>query len=108
MLANATRFPTGVWPDDDHDRGRDPRVPGRSPPKGGERAQPNIEHGPVTLADLKGRSFAEVWQVAEILGYDRRIVRAGIVKGEIPATKVGREYRVPTAWLRQQAAGVAA
>jgi len=51
---------------------------------------------------LKDRLFAEVREVAEVFGYDPRTVRNGIKDGSIPAVKVGRNYRVPVAWIRQQ------
>jgi excisionase family DNA binding protein len=69
---------------------------------------PDIDHGPVTLADLKGRNFAFAYEVASILRMDVRTVRTAIINGDIPATKAGSTYRVPVAWLRQQAAGVPA
>jgi excisionase family DNA binding protein len=64
---------------------------------------PNPDHGPVTLDDLKGRHFAEVWEVARILEADPRTIRTACRAGEIPYTKVGSEYRIPVSWLRQQA-----
>jgi excisionase family DNA binding protein len=66
---------------------------------------PDIDHGPVTLEDLEaeGRHFAAVPVVASILDADPRTVRRAIKDGQIPAVKVGATYRVPVAWLRQQA-----
>lgn len=61
------------------------------------------DQGATTLEDLAGRNFATVPETAEILGYDPRVVRRAISDGEIPATKAGATYRVPVAWLRQQA-----
>lgn len=66
---------------------------------------PNVDHGPVTLDDLEGRTFARVWEVAAILGCDRRTVRSAIRLGEIPHAKAGNEYRIPLAWLRRAASG---
>ena len=51
-----------------------------------------------SLADLKGRNFATVSQAAAVLGADPRTVRADIAEGNIPAIKVGRDYRIPVSW----------
>jgi hypothetical protein len=52
-----------------------------------------------------GRLFASVPETTAILGYDKlgRTVRKGIETGEIPATRVGATWRIPLAWIRQQA-----
>jgi excisionase family DNA binding protein len=57
----------------------------------------------VTLADLDGKLFAEVPEVAELLRNDVRTVRRAIERGEIPAVRAGQRWRVPTSWLRQAA-----
>lgn len=56
-----------------------------------------------TLDDLDGRLFADVPEVASITGRDERTVRRAAAAGEIPSTKVGNKYMIPTAWLREQA-----
>jgi excisionase family DNA binding protein len=56
---------------------------------------------------LDGRSFATVAEAAGVLRVDARTVRRAITEGLIPATKTGREYRVPVEWLRDQAAKAA-
>ena len=55
------------------------------------------------LADLSGRLFASVPEAAIVLRSDQRAVRRGIAAGDIPATAVGRVWRVPVSWLRQVA-----
>ena len=58
------------------------------------------------LSELpSGRLFASVPEATKILGYDKlgRTVRRGIANGEIPAVRVGATYRIPLAWLREQA-----
>jgi excisionase family DNA binding protein len=55
------------------------------------------------LADLDGRLFASVPETAMVLRSDQRSVRRAIAAGEIPATAVGRVWRVPVAWLRRAA-----
>jgi excisionase family DNA binding protein len=57
------------------------------------------------LARLKGRLFATVTEASVILSYDPqgRTVRKAIASGTIPATKVGNTFRIPVAWLREQA-----
>ena len=56
-----------------------------------------------TLNDLAGQTFADVPQVARVLGRDERTVRRGIEAGKIPGQKVGSRWVVPVSWLRQQA-----
>jgi excisionase family DNA binding protein len=52
-----------------------------------------------------GRLFLSVPELSALLGYDRlgRTVRKGIEAGEIPATRVGATWRIPVAWIREQA-----
>jgi excisionase family DNA binding protein len=64
---------------------------------------PDVDHGPVTLEDLRDRSFATVEEVAQILMCDRRTIRTACRQGEIPSTKTGVLYRIPVSWLVQQA-----
>jgi hypothetical protein len=66
---------------------------------------PDIDHGPVTLSDLDGRDFAEVWEVATITRSDNRTIRQRCREGTIPSVKIGAEYRIPVAWLRRAASG---
>ena len=61
------------------------------------------DRGPVDLSDLAGQVFADVPQVADILGRDERTVRRAIEAGSIPAKKVGSKWAVPVSWLREQA-----
>lgn len=56
-----------------------------------------------TLNDLAGQIFADVPQVADILGRDERTVRRAIEAGRIPGQKVGAKWAVPVSWLREQA-----
>ena len=60
-----------------------------------------------TPGRLDGRLFADVPEAAALLGRDERTVRKAAAEGEIPATKVGQKWLIPTAWLREQA-GLAA
>jgi hypothetical protein len=55
------------------------------------------------LRDLDGRLFASVPETAVVLRADERAIRRAIVAGEIPATPVGRVWRVPVKWLREAA-----
>jgi excisionase family DNA binding protein len=65
---------------------------------------PDIDHGPIALEDLNGRSFACPWEVAAILRIDVRTVRRAIATGDIPSVKTGQQqFRIPAAWLRQAA-----
>lgn len=49
------------------------------------------------------RLFATAPETAGVLHLDHRTVLRGLEAGEIPGFKVGRVWRVPTAWLREQA-----
>jgi hypothetical protein len=57
------------------------------------------------LERLKGRLFATVTETSAILSYDPqgRTVRKAISAGEIPAVRVGCTWRIPVAWIREQA-----
>ena len=55
------------------------------------------------LKRIAGRLFATTTECAVILGYDVRTVRKGIEEETIPAVRVGTTYRIPVAWIRQQA-----
>lgn len=50
-----------------------------------------------------GRLFATVPEFVRVSGYDQRTVRKGIEAGEIPAFRVGATWRIPVAWIREQA-----
>lgn len=55
------------------------------------------------LADLAGKLFADVRETAAVLRIDDRTVRRMCEAQDIPATRTGRRWRVPTSWLRQAA-----
>jgi hypothetical protein len=57
------------------------------------------------LAELDGKLFASVPEVAVILRSDVRSVRRSIAAGDIPCIPVGPRKLVPVAWL-QKAAGL--
>lgn len=57
----------------------------------------------LTIADLDGQLFADVPEVAQLLRNDERTIRRAIERGEIPAIRTGKRWRVPTAWLRRVA-----
>ncbi len=65
---------------------------------------PRTDYSEITLDDLDGRSFALVGETAAILELDPRTVITAIQRGDIPSTRVGQQYRIPTAWLRAAAA----
>ena len=66
---------------------------------------------PLDVADLRTRVraaipdqlFVSVPEAATILGVDPRTARRAIDAGQIPGFKVGVFWKVPTAWLREQA-----
>jgi excisionase family DNA binding protein len=55
------------------------------------------------LERLQGKIFATTTETAAVLRYDARTLRKAIEAGEVPAVKAGSTYRIPTAWIRQQA-----
>lgn len=55
------------------------------------------------LERLKGKLFATTTETGAVLRYDHRTVRAAIEEGQIPAVRVGSTWRVPVAWIMQQA-----
>ena len=55
------------------------------------------------LKRLENKLFADTTEAAAILDVDPRTLRAAIERGEIPATRAGANWRVPVAWLREQA-----
>jgi len=52
---------------------------------------------------IKGMLFATTTEASAVLRYDVRTLRKGIEEGTIPAVRVGSTYRIPTAWIREQA-----
>lgn len=50
--------------------------------------------------------FASVPEVAAITGNDPRTIRRAAAAGEIPAHRVGAQWKIPTQWLREQAAQI--
>ena len=55
------------------------------------------------LANLEGKLFATVPEVAVILRSDVRSIRRAIAAGDIPAQTVGPRKLVPVPWVRQAA-----
>ena len=60
-------------------------------------------HGESVTSVPPGRLFATVPEFVKVSGYDQRTVRKGIEAGEIPAIRVGATWRIPVAWIREQA-----
>jgi excisionase family DNA binding protein len=54
-------------------------------------------------AEARGLTFISAREAAIILRADPRTVRRSIAAGDIPATKIGAQFRVPVAWVRQAA-----
>jgi excisionase family DNA binding protein len=55
------------------------------------------------LDRIKTKLFADTTEAAAILDLDPRTLRAALERGEIPGTRAGNTWRVPVAWLREQA-----
>jgi excisionase family DNA binding protein len=55
------------------------------------------------LERIEGMLFATTTEAAAVLGIDARTLRKAIEAGDIPATRAGKTYRIPTIWLREQA-----
>ena len=56
------------------------------------------------LGRLDGKLFATTSEAGAVLRYDHRTVRKAIEAGQIPAIKYGSTWRIPVAWIREQAA----
>jgi excisionase family DNA binding protein len=53
-------------------------------------------------AALDGAGMLSVPQAARLLNLDERTVRTACEAGQIPSTRVGVRWQIPTWWLRQQ------
>ena len=53
-----------------------------------------------TKADLEGRLFVTVTELAALMQLDPRTVRRGIEDGSIPSIRVGRSTRIPVPKIR--------
>ncbi|MHB8188022.1 MAG: helix-turn-helix domain-containing protein [Dermatophilaceae bacterium] len=53
-----------------------------------------------TQADLEGRLFVTVTELAALMQLDPRTVRRGIEEGSIPSIRVGRSTRIPVPKIR--------
>lgn len=58
---------------------------------------------PVGPDVLPRRLFATAPETAAILRTDERTVYRALAAGVIPGTRVGTVWRIPVAWLREQA-----
>lgn len=56
-----------------------------------------------SLDDLAGKLFANTPEVASLLGRDERTVRKAVESGTIPGQKIGANWLIPVAWVREQA-----
>lgn len=57
----------------------------------------------ITDLDRERRIFATVGEVSAILRWDPRTIRKLIAAGKIPAVHGDGAYRIPVAWLRDEA-----
>ena len=55
------------------------------------------------LERIDGKLFATTTEAGAVLRYDHRTIRKAIEAGEIPAVRAGATWRIPVAWLREQA-----
>jgi excisionase family DNA binding protein len=63
---------------------------------------PYVKRKKITMADLDGRTFARVWETAQIMECSQRTLLTMLAAGEIPGTRIGTQWRIPVAWLRAQ------
>lgn len=63
----------------------------------------DVPEDPDPAALLRGRLFVSTADAATILGVDRRTLNRAISAGDIPAVRVGQQYRLSAAWLRAAA-----
>lgn len=57
----------------------------------------------LTPAELADRLFVTPNEAAAVLQWDVRTVRKHVRDGTIPNTKADQQYRIPAAWVREQA-----
>jgi excisionase family DNA binding protein len=50
-----------------------------------------------------GRLFATTPEAAQVLRTDERTLRRALEAGQVPGFRVGVTWRIPVAWLREQA-----
>lgn len=55
------------------------------------------------LERLSGKLFATTTECAAVLRYDTRTLRKAIEAGDVPAIRAGSTYRIPVAWIHEQA-----
>lgn len=56
------------------------------------------------LTELAIRAFFSVPEAARLIGCDERTLRKACAAGQVPGTRLGAKWLVPTAWLRRQLA----
>jgi excisionase family DNA binding protein len=49
------------------------------------------------------RLFATAPETAQVFRSDERTIRAACERGEIPAVRIGQQWRIPMSWLKQAA-----
>jgi excisionase family DNA binding protein len=54
------------------------------------------------LAGLERTSFFSIPETARLFGCDERTVREAVRAGNIPATRLGAKWFIPTEWLKVQ------
>jgi excisionase family DNA binding protein len=47
--------------------------------------------------------FATVPEAVPLLRMDERTIRAACARGEIPAVRIGLQWRIPMSWMRRAA-----
>lgn len=52
---------------------------------------------------LSDRLFLTAAEAGRVLGVDARSVRRAIEAEQVPGVRVGQQWRVPAAWLRERA-----
>jgi len=65
-----------------------------------------VTRSPSALAALErldGKLFATTTETAAVFRYNYRTVMKAIEDGDIPAVRYGSTWRIPTAWIREQA-----
>lgn len=54
---------------------------------------------------LASRTFLGIRDTAAVLDMGMTATRQAVQRGDIPSTRVSRDYRIPTKWLRAQLDG---
>jgi excisionase family DNA binding protein len=71
------------------------------------RRGPNAENTAGVPVDrlLDEKAFLTCAEVARVFRRDARAIRTAVANGEIPATKIGTKWHIPSSWVKRTMEG---